>query len=100
MKNKITASIQILPLTNDQKVYQTVDKAIEVIKNSGLNYMVCPLETVIEGYYDEVMDIVKKAQEVCLDFGANSLLTLVKINAKASKDATIAEKLKKYPNQK
>jgi len=46
---QINAAIQLLPLKTNEDRYSVVDKAIELINKSGLNYKVCPFETVVEG---------------------------------------------------
>lgn len=95
--NIINAALQILPSGNDKsEVYSYVDKAIAIIKNSGLKYEVCPFETVIEGSYDEVMAVIKKAQDACLDAGAKDLLAYVKIQRSNNKDVSIEDKMGKY----
>ena len=75
-----------------------VDKAIELIKQSGLLYQVCPFETVIEGDYDEIMKLVKEVQKVCYDNGAEDMLCYLKIQSSGSKHVTIDDKMKKYKN--
>lgn len=52
-------SIQILPRTPEgESVYSYVDRAIDVIKASGLPYRVAPLETTIEGELGELLELV------------------------------------------
>ena len=60
MKNTVNIALQILPSSKTIHPYSLVDKAIEVIANSGLRYQVTPFETVMEGNYDEIMEIIKK----------------------------------------
>jgi len=73
-----------------------VDKAIEVIAASGLKYRVTPFETVMEGTYDEVMEVVKKAQQACYDAGAESMMTYIKIQSSKDTDVSIEDKMEKY----
>ncbi|HRZ98517.1 MAG TPA: thiamine-binding protein [Paludibacter sp.] len=72
-----------------------VDKAIEIIASSGLKYRVTPFETVMEGNYDEIMIVVKKAQQACYEAGAESLMTYIKIQS-SLEDVTIDDKMEKY----
>src|SRR5690606_39553000 len=47
-------SLQILPRgKTDEEIYALVDKAIDVIRESGVRYEVGPLDTTMEGDYDE-----------------------------------------------
>jgi uncharacterized protein YqgV (UPF0045/DUF77 family) len=96
MDHKINLALQILPSVPSDKVYAVVDEAIAVIQASGLKYKVCPFETVIEGHYDEVMSVVRKAQEVCLKAGAEQILVYIKMQIKRDADVFIADKLEKY----
>ena len=56
---KINAAIQLLPLSNNIDKYKIIDEAIALIISSGLNYVVCPFETVVEGSFEEVMQLIK-----------------------------------------
>lgn len=95
MNHKIHLAIQIVPLS-DKHPYPIIDKAIEVIANSGIRYEVGPMETVLEGTYDEVMQVVKKTQEVCFAAGANELLVNIKLHLRKHADVTWEEKMEKY----
>jgi uncharacterized protein YqgV (UPF0045/DUF77 family) len=96
MEKTINVAFQILPKSNEKDAYELVDSAIAVIENSGLKYRVCPFETVIEGKYDEVMHTIKLAQQACLDAGAKSFMTYIKIQADPLKDIRIEDKMDKY----
>jgi uncharacterized protein YqgV (UPF0045/DUF77 family) len=65
MKHIVNISLQILPSSTNKHPYDIVDKAIEVIKASGLTHKVCPFETVMEGPYDEIMETIKQVHKVC-----------------------------------
>ncbi|MCW3465423.1 thiamine-binding protein [Chitinophaga nivalis] len=96
MNNKINLALQILPSVPSEEVYAVVDEAIAVIKASGVKYRVCPFETVMEGTYDELMEVVRKTQEVCFKAGASQLLVYIKMQIKKDQDVTIEEKTGKY----
>lgn len=96
MENKINAAIQIIPKSNDKHIYDIVDEAIAVIQNSGLKYMVTPMETVIEGKYFEVFEVMQKAQEMALSAGADELLVNIKLHIRKNADVTFEEKIEKY----
>lgn len=95
MNKIINASLQVLPSGGTLHPYEIVDRAIEVIEKSGLKYKVCPFETVVEGSYDEVMAVFKKAQQACYDAGATSVMTYFKIQS-ALNDVAIEDKMEKY----
>jgi uncharacterized protein YqgV (UPF0045/DUF77 family) len=95
MKNTVHVAIQIVPIAKTHP-YTIIDKAIEVIDKSGLDYRVGAMETVIQGDYDTIMRVVKEAQQVCLDAGADELVVTMKVHAKRGGDVSWDEKLGKY----
>lgn len=97
MKNKIHLAIQIVPISKDHP-YPIIDKAIEVIKKSGVDYRVGAMETVMQGDYDQLMKIAKEAQEICLQAGADEIAVTLKVHAIKDGDVTWEGKLQKYSN--
>jgi uncharacterized protein YqgV (UPF0045/DUF77 family) len=72
-----TVSFEVLPLCDDP--IPVVDKAIEVVQQSGVKYLVCPHETVMEGDLDQLLEIVKAGHRACFAAGAKQVVTLVKL---------------------
>jgi len=95
MTKTVNIALQVLPTSKTIHPYTLVDKAIEVIANSGLKYKVCPFETVMEGTYEEIMKVIKQAQDACYEAGAESLMTYIKIQS-SREDVTIDDKMAKY----
>lgn len=91
----INVSLQVLPRVSDDKVYDVVDKVIEYIAACGVKYEVGPMETTMEGELDTLLDIVKKAQEICIKEGATRVMSVVKIDYKPE-GVTMDEKVGKY----
>jgi uncharacterized protein (TIGR00106 family) len=93
----ITVSFEVLPggLPDKAATYAAVDAAIAVVAESGLTYRVGPMETTIEGEYDDIMTVIKRAQEAVLAAGATRVFTLIKVDYDP-RGSTIAEKLAKY----
>lgn len=95
MKNKIHLAIQIVPISKDRP-YPIIDKAIEVIKNSGVDFRVGAMETVMQGDYDQLMKVAKEAQEICLQAGADEIVVTMKVHAIKDGDVSWEDKLHKY----
>ena len=91
-------AIQVLPQSvGGDEVLRIVDSVIAYIKSTGLNAVVGPFETVIEGDFDKLMDIAKECQLICIKEGANSLLTYIKIAYNPTGGTwSIDEKIAKY----
>ena len=92
-----SVAIQILPkVDGNAETCRVVDAVIEYIKSYNLPTVVGPFETVIEGEYDTLMEIVKGCPKVCVEAGAPGLLGYVKINYNPGGVMTIDEKIGKY----
>jgi len=96
MKNQINLAIQVLPRSSTKGTYELVDIAIELIQKSGLIFRVCPFETVIEGQYDEVMNLVKDIHDAVYAGGAEEMITNIKIQTRYNQDVFIEDKMEKY----
>ena len=90
-------SFQVLPKArSDKKLIEIVDKVIEMIKKSGVNYEVGPMETTMEGDLETLFQIVKKAQYLCIKAGAENVFTNVKIIYNPKGVMTIEQKVSKH----
>jgi len=92
---RVNVSLQVIPCVDEEKIYPTVDKVIEMIEASGVDYEVGPMETTMEGEYDALMDLVKKAHEICIESGAARVCSVIKVDYK-SEGVTMNEKIGKY----
>lgn len=88
-------SLQVLPIVPDAKSYAVIDKVIDLIRESGVKYVVGPMETTMEGDLKRLMSIVMNAQEICIENGAKRVISVVKIDYKPD-GVTIEEKIGKY----
>jgi uncharacterized protein YqgV (UPF0045/DUF77 family) len=92
---KINAAIQLLPLKGSADAIELIDKAIDIISQSGLVHQVCPFETVVEGEAQEVYLLIDQIKASALQNGCEELIINIKLHA-ASKDVLITEKMEKY----
>lgn len=88
-------SLQVLPVVEEEKLYPLVDEVIDFIDKSNVKYTVGPMETTMEGDLDELLGIVKKAQDICIEKGAGRVVSVVKIDYKPE-GVTMDEKISKY----
>ena len=90
-------AIQILPDVSDiKKVCEIVDQVIAYIESTGCHYEVGPFETVVEGEFDILMQIIKRCTEITIEAGAPAVKAYVKINHNPSGVLTLNEKFDKY----
>lgn len=92
----INLGLQIVPKSKTKDAYALVDKAIEVIQKSGVEYLVTPFETVMQGPEDRLMAIAKEAQEAVIDAGADEILVYYRMQIRKGADVTMEEKTGKY----
>ena len=88
-------SLQVIPTVMEDRIYPVVDKVIEYIESTGVKYEVGAMETTMEGELEELLEIVKRAQENCTEEGASRVVSMVKIDYK-KEGVTMDEKIKKY----
>ena len=89
MSQQVTMSFSVVPQAKTKDVYSVVDKAIEV----------GAMETTLEGELDVLLDVVKRAQQACVDAGAEEVITSIKIHYRPSTGVTIDEKVWKYRDE-
>lgn len=89
--------IQILPTVEggEKEKYAVIDKVIEYIISTGLKYEVGALGTTVEGEFSDLLEILKKAQDICFNEGAERVCTIAKFDYK-KEGITIEEKIGKY----
>jgi uncharacterized protein YqgV (UPF0045/DUF77 family) len=61
---------------SDASVHDAVAAAVRVVRESGLPNRTSSMFTEIEGEWDDVMDVVKRATEAVLPFGTRVSLVL------------------------
>jgi len=88
-------SIQILPKTpGGENVIPYVDRAIQVIQESGVKFEVHPLETTMEGELRELLAIVEQMNQAMIEMGSPNVISQIKIyyNPEGSSMAKLTEK--------
>ena len=70
-----SVAIQVLPQQVEQKkMLDCVDAVIEYIASCGVKYVVGPFETVLEGDFEVLMEIVRESFRICVVAGAPGVL--------------------------
>jgi len=92
-----SVAIQVLPQQVDQKkMLDCVDAVIQYIASCEVKYTVGPFETVLEGDFEVLMEIVRACFRICVAAGAPGVLGYVKVNYCPDGVLTIEEKTEKY----
>ncbi|MDP0561694.1 MAG: thiamine-binding protein [Candidatus Endonucleobacter sp. (ex Gigantidas childressi)] len=78
----VFVAFQIIPRLKEGNNFEVVDKAIAVVKAANVPYQVGAMETTMKGELNQLLDIVKNAQQACYDAGALEVITNIKIHSK------------------
>ena len=92
----INASIQIVPIVLDKHPYEWVDDAIAIIQRSGVKYEVTPFATILEGTYEEVMNVIYQVNEFLYAKGCAEWISNLQIQIRSAGDVTGEEKTEKF----
>lgn len=86
-------SIQILPKTPGGEI-PYVDRAVQVIQESGVKFEVHPLETTMEGELRELLAIVEQMNQAMIEMGSPNVISQIKIyyNPEGTSMAKLTEK--------
>lgn len=92
----INAALQLVPVVTVNHPYDWVDEVIEIIKHSGVKYEVGAFNTVVEGTYQEILNLVNDInqhlyQKECVEWILN-----IQIQIRAFGDMTATEKTEKF----
>lgn len=98
MEQKFEASmaIQLLPKMEQKSMLNVIDKVIKHIQSKGFNIIVCPFETVVEGGFNDIMELLKECLILANKEGAKDLLAYIKIAYNSEGVLSIDEKISKY----
>ena len=73
-------AFQVIPRLREGNNFEVVDRAIDVVKAAGVPFQVGAMGTTMQGELEELLTVVKAAQNACLDAGAVEVITNIKIH--------------------
>lgn len=92
----INAAIQVVPLTPITQAFAVVDEAIAIIQRSGISYTVGPLDTVLEGEYEAVNEVIKQLHDFCNSQPEIQFLIYTKMHLCGGKNILAEDKTAKF----
>ncbi|WP_321532207.1 MTH1187 family thiamine-binding protein [uncultured Desulfuromonas sp.] len=72
---------------------------LQLVKESGLNYQLTPMGTILEGELDEIFSLVRKMHESPFNAGAHRVSTLIKIDDRRDREHTMERKMRSVEEQ-
>jgi uncharacterized protein (TIGR00106 family) len=82
----------IVPIGKGESLSPLVARVLKIVAESGVNYRANPMGTVLEGSWDEVMEVVKKCHDEAMKEGGR-VVTSIKIDDRKGVERRIEEKL-------
>ncbi|MFQ5651549.1 MAG: MTH1187 family thiamine-binding protein [bacterium] len=83
----------ILPVSDNRHLSEPISKAVKIVHDSGLEYRLTPMGTLIKGEWQDVMAVIKKCHEaVRHDF--DRVMTHIKIDDVKDHESSFDEKVK------
>jgi len=92
---QINLGVQVVPILEAESGYPIIDTCIELIRQSGLNYQVTPFETVLEGPYKEVMQVVDLVYHKVNELSPETVINL-RIHSRRDSDVIASDKTDKF----
>ncbi|MFD0870624.1 Uncharacterized conserved protein [Chlamydia abortus] len=71
-------SFETIPRTEDAVPY--IDLAVDIIRKSGVKYVVGPMDTMMEGELEQLLEIVKQVNVELAKLGGGGISSVIKIH--------------------
>jgi len=85
--------LSMFPVDKGESLSPYVSRVLEIIAKSGIPYQLNPMGTVMEGNWDELMDLIKKCHRE-LEKDCNRISTLIKIDYRKGSASRMEAKVK------
>jgi uncharacterized protein (TIGR00106 family) len=90
----VLAEFSMFPTDKGESVSAYVSQIIDYIDKSGINYKLTPMGTVLEGNWDEVMDVISNCFKI-LEPQANRIYSTIKIDYRKGEQSRMSSKINK-----
>ncbi len=89
------AFLIVSPIDKGASLSKYVKKAVEIVRNSGLDHMVTPMGTIIQSEdLSSIFNVAEKAVEAVREEGSDRISLSLKVDIRYDKDMTFKSKLK------
>jgi uncharacterized protein (TIGR00106 family) len=89
----MVVEFSIVPIGEGSSMSGQVAEVLRVVEESGLPYKLNPMGTVIEGGWDETMDVVKKCHETLMRHDER-VSTTIKIDDRKGRTGMLESKIR------
>lgn len=85
----------LMPIgTKETSVSKYVAEAEKILMAEGVKYKLNPMGTVIEADADRALEVIRKMQESVFDKGADRVYSVIKMDDRRDKKASMEQKIK------
>ncbi|MCX7765359.1 MAG: MTH1187 family thiamine-binding protein [Candidatus Sumerlaeia bacterium] len=72
----MVVEFSIVPIGRSVHLSKAIAEVIKIIESGGINYQLTPMGTILEGNWDQIMDIIKKCHHTALKKSRRVLTTI------------------------
>ncbi|MBC8552832.1 MAG: MTH1187 family thiamine-binding protein [Candidatus Brocadiales bacterium] len=89
----MVVNFTIVPIGKDSSLSTKVAEILKIVSESGMDYKLHAMGTILEGEWDEIMKLIKKCHKEILK-DSDRVLTTITIDDRKGKTGRIAGKVK------
>ncbi len=86
------ANFSVVPIGEGNSLSTQVAEVLKIVDESGINYKLHSMGTILEGDWDEILGLIKKCHERTLE-DSNRVLTTITIDDRKGKSGRIVGKV-------
>jgi uncharacterized protein (TIGR00106 family) len=94
MPGRVIAELTVVPLGTGSTSLSSYVRVVEkVIEDSGLEHVLTPMGTCVQGDLDSIFQVVKQCHEALAAQGCARISTHIKLDDRRDKDRTMQDKI-------
>jgi len=91
-KEMLLLEFSMTPLDKGESVSKYVSRSLDIIDKSGLEYRINPMGTVLEGEWDDVMNVVRECYKT-MSADCDRISVAIKIDARKGRSGRLTSKI-------
>jgi uncharacterized protein YqgV (UPF0045/DUF77 family) len=92
----MNAAIQVVPLEKSATAIEMIDRSIEIIQQSGMNYSVSAFETNVDGTWEDIISLLTSLRNQLKNEAVEDALINVKFQISNGKSVVGDDKTRKF----
>jgi uncharacterized protein YqgV (UPF0045/DUF77 family) len=92
----MNAAIQVVPLEKSVTAMEMIDRSIEIIQKSGMNYSVSAFETNVDGTWEDIISLLTNLRNQLKNEAVEDALINVKFQISNGKSVVGEDKTRKF----